>query len=205
MRAKLAAFVLLASVVASAAPAGASADCIGIDNDLDRLACYDREHGRTSRIEPVATPADNWSVSEETSTLTDDRNVYVTVRSEDTYSCRWNRDNRATLMLRCLENTTSLIIRTGCHMTASRYSDYGDVTYRLDDDPAATVSMNNSTNNESLGLWRGGQPIPVIRSMFGKSQMIARLRPYGENPITVTFNISGVEEAISPLREACNW
>jgi type VI secretion system protein VasI len=41
--------------------------------------------------------------------------------------------------------------------------------------------------------------------MFGKSTMIVRITPFGENPFTATFNISGLEEAIVPLRQACKW
>jgi type VI secretion system protein VasI len=65
--------------------------------------------------------------------------------------------------------------------------------------------MEESTNNRSLGLWSGGRSIPVIKQMFGKKQMIARMRPFNENAFTVTFNISGLEEASKPLRNACGW
>jgi type VI secretion system protein VasI len=90
-------------------------------------------------------------------------------------------------------------------MTSSAYSDYDHIIYRLDDEKAQTINTNESTNNRSLGLWSGARSIPVIKRMFGKSTMIVRMTPFGENPFTATFNISGLEEAIVPLRQACKW
>lgn len=40
--------------------------------------------------------------------------------------------------------------------------------YRLDNNKAKTVSMQASTDNEALGLWRGGSSIPMIKNMFDK-------------------------------------
>ena len=104
-----------------------------------------------------------------------------------------------------MDNATALIINTECHMTSSDYNDYGDVTYRLDDQPARTVGMVESTNNRALGLWSGGRAIPLVKQMLGKTKMIMRMTPYGENPFTATFNISGLDKSIAPLQQACGW
>ncbi len=44
-------------------------------------------------------------------------------------------------------------------MTSSRYNDYGDVMIRLDEDPAGTISMTESTTSQSIALWRGASLI----------------------------------------------
>lgn len=185
--------------------ADASEECISIENDLDRLACYDRESGRTPEKELIIPPSGNWQVSKETSKLTDQTSVFLTVESQEVVNCGWNRGERIRLWVRCVENTTALLFQTNCHMTSSDYSDYGEITYRLDSEKARTVQGNESTNNRSLGLWSGGRSIPIIKQMFGKSVMVVRMTPFGENPFTATFNISGLEEAIEPLRNACHW
>lgn len=198
--------IVTAAAILAAGSAMASPDaCIQIENDLDRLACYDKEVGRTPTQERVPTDAGEWSVRKETSKLTDQANVYAAVESEEVINCGWNRGEKIRLFVRCMENSTSLIFQTGCHMTSSEYNDYGDVTYRLDDDKARTVGMQESTNHRSLGLWSGGRSIPVIKQMLGKSQMVVRMTPYGESPFTASFNIAGLDEAIAPLREACGW
>lgn len=180
-------------------------ECISIENNLDRLACYDKEHGRTPTVQRIAAPAGEWTVQSQTSKLTDRTNVYLGLSSDETINCGWNRGDKITLVVRCHENTTSIYFNTGCHMTSSEYDDYGTVRYRLDDDKARSFKGDVSTNNRSLGLWSGGRSIPVIKSMFGKKQMIVQMTPFSENPFTATFNISGLQEAVDPLRKACGW
>lgn len=177
--------------------------CVQIENDLDRLACYDKASGRIPQ--QMGLPKQGaWDVRTEVSKLTDDTNVFLSVESDETVDCGWRRGT-ISLFASCRENTTSLIFNTGCHMTASRYSSYGDVMIRIDDEPARTIAMEESTNNRALGVWSGAKAIPVIRSMFGKTQLIARMTPYGQSPFTATFNIAGLEDASKPLREACRW
>lgn len=194
-------FALLCSSSAIAAPA----DCISIEVDLDRLACYDREAGRTPTAAPVSRPAGEWRIHKETSKLTDQPTIVMMVQSDESIDCGWNRGGKISLILRCMENKTVLYFDTGCHMASSDYNDYGEIVYRIDEEAARTVSGDASTDNRALGLWSGGRSIQVIKQMFGKSQMVARMTPYSENPFVATFNIAGIEETIKPLREACHW
>ncbi len=90
-------------------------------------------------------------------------------------------------------------------MTSSRYNDYGNIMYCLDSGTARTVNGETSTDNRAIGLWRGNRSIPVIKQMFGKSEMVIRMTPYGKSSFTATFDISGHEQAINPLRKACSW
>jgi type VI secretion system protein VasI len=50
--------------------------------------------------------------------MTDETNIVLKVSSDEPVRCRWNRSHRATLHVRCLENTTALYSHTGCHMTS---------------------------------------------------------------------------------------
>ncbi|MDP8249597.1 type VI secretion system-associated protein TagO [Pseudochrobactrum saccharolyticum] len=179
--------------------------CLNISNDLDRLTCYDKVSGHTPVTTNTTIKNSPWVSSTETSKLTDDKNVVIFVESEDPINCRWNRTDKASLVLRCHEKRTLLHINTQCHMTSSEYDSYGDVTYRLDSEKAKTTSMTASTDNRALGLWTGGKSIPVIKQMIGKEKLVVRMVPYGESPITATFNITGLEEAIKPLRTECKW
>jgi type VI secretion system protein VasI len=184
----------------------APADCIKLDNDLDRLACYDKEAGRTPAVETVPTPAVSpWLVRQETSKLTDQPTVVMSVESNEIINCGWNRGQKISLVLRCMENKTVLYFSTGCHMVSNEYNDYGDITYRLDEEKSHKVGGDVSTDNKALGLWAGGKSIPLIKQMLGKKQMTVRMTPYSESPFVATFNISGLGDAIKPLRKACGW
>lgn len=199
--------IVMAALVAfsvSDADAETLKDCAALDNDLDRLACYDRASGRTPEVTSEPS-AGEWEVHVERSKLTDEQNVYLHVESDEIIDCGWSRGGRVTLWVRCVENTTALIFSTGCHMASGSYTSLGDVTYRVDDEKARTVSMSESNNNRSLGLWSGGRSIPVIKQLFGHSKLLARMTPFNENAFTATFNIAGLEDAIEPLRKACHW
>ncbi|WP_438455400.1 type VI secretion system-associated protein TagO [Vreelandella venusta] len=156
---------------------------------------------------PPPAPASPWRVSEEISPMDDSKNVYLSTRSNETIPGRYGRSTaRPTLYVRCVENTTALVLHMdGHHMASSEYHNWGHVEMRIDDGRAFTKSMRQSTNNRSLGLWNGGSSIPVIRQMFGADQLIVRATPYSESPMTMTFDISQLEDEITPLREACHW
>jgi type VI secretion system protein VasI len=185
--------------------AAAQTACPSIQNDLDRLACYDRESGRTPAVENLPTES-AWEVNVEKSEMTDETTVLMRVGSVDSVRCSFSGEEKPTLIVRCMENTTSIYITTnGCHLVSSDYNDYGDITYRIDDDSAKTQAFTESTNNRALGLWRGGEAIPFIRSLFGGSSLLMRFTPFNESPVTARFPIAGLDEAVAPLREACGW
>lgn len=198
---KLSVIFLVASAAQSYA---ASAACTSISNDLDRLACYDKESGRTPAIESVAVDAGAWLVQEAVSKMTDQKDVYLRVESEEVVNCGWNNGQKIELFLRCSENSTALFFVTNCHM-ASGHGGYGDIEYRVDKDKARKVAGEASTDNKALGLWSGGSAIPVIKNIMGKSDMVVRMTPYGESPFTATFKVRGLDEAIKPLRNECKW
>ncbi|WP_447896018.1 type VI secretion system-associated protein TagO [Vreelandella sp. GE22] len=156
---------------------------------------------------PPPPPPSPWRVRESVSQMDDSRSVYLTTQSNERIPGRFGRSpGKATLYVRCVENTTALLLQmNGNHMTSSPYHDWGDVRMRIDDNPAFTKSMTESTNNQSLGLWGGGQSIPVIRRMFDAELLTMRATPYSESPITMTFDITALKDEIAPLREACHW
>ncbi|MEH6641425.1 type VI secretion system-associated protein TagO [Vreelandella glaciei] len=162
------------------------------------------------QAEPAAPPPEPrspWQVSEDVSPMDDSKNVYLYTRSNEPIPGRYGRSiARPTLTVRCVENTTALILNMDGHfMASSEYHTWGHVEMRIEDGNAFTKSMRESTNNRSLGLWNGGSSIPVIKQMFNAQQLTMRATPHSESPMTMTFDISGLEEEISPLREACHW
>ncbi|MGP9679943.1 type VI secretion system-associated protein TagO [Halomonas sp. AOP27-A1-41] len=165
------------------------------------------ETSESAEPPPPPAPVSPWRVSEEISPMDDSKNVYLSTRSNETIPGRYGRSTaRPTLYVRCVENTTALVLHMdGHHMASSEYHNWGHVEMRIDDGRAFTKSMRQSTNNRSLGLWNGGSSIPVIRQMFGADRLIVRATPYSESPMTMTFDISQLEDEIAPLREACHW
>src|SRR5690606_5018641 len=95
-------FVAVAAIAPSVASAS-PADCITIESELDRLACYDKEAGRTP-IPVTSSQAGEWRMETRKNALTDKTDVFLGVLSEDAVNCGWNRGDRIMLQVRCMEN-----------------------------------------------------------------------------------------------------
>ena len=188
------------------ATAAAAQECAEIADDSERLTCYDAKFPPVAAAAEPATPEpirSNWSMHRENSAIDDSTSVFLTIRSNEIAQCGFQKQP-AQLTVRCVENTTAMIISTSCHLT-SGYSDYGNVTMRIDDEAAFTREFIDSTNNNALGLWNGGSSIPVIRRLMEGERLVTRFTPFGDNPVELTFDIAGLGDVINPLREACSW
>lgn len=203
MRVFLAVFAAIFSEASIALAQGT--DCQAMENDLDRLACYDKASGRTPVVSPKSSKG-SWSVQTKRSEFEDTTDVYMSSESKAPVACNmFGSHQPATLHLRCQENTTAIYIATNCHL-ASGFQGYGKVDVRVDDKKAASVSMDVSTDNEALGFWRGNQAIPFIqRQLLGGETLRVRFTPFNASPVSAEFDLSGIDEAIAPLRKQCGW
>ncbi|AUQ93844.1 type VI secretion-associated protein, family (plasmid) [Phaeobacter inhibens] len=187
-------------------PGAVSAEsCPTIKNDLDRLACYDKEAGLTPTQAGTTPVGGDWNVQIEKSEFKDTTDVFATLQSENALTCRnYGTPKKATLYLRCSEKTTAVYISTDCHL-ASGVRGYGQVEYRFGEKPASVREFDASTNNSALGLWSGSKAIPFIKAMEGSDRAIFRFTPYGQSKVVARFDITGIKEAIAPLRKECGW
>lgn len=196
----------VAAVLFAASSLSANADieqCTEIENSLDRLACYDEESGYTPEVKEEVVGSGDWRVHVETSKIDDSKNVFLTLYSEEQTNCPYKSGSHS-IHMACRENETNFWIRFGeCFMSSIQGK--GRVTYRLDSEQASRRNFRESNNNMALGLWSGGTAIPFIKKMIGHDRMIVRATPFSDSTVTGEYNIVGLEEAVKPLREACNW
>lgn len=189
--------ILLASLGSASCAAD---DCVTIGDDAKRLACYDMKHRPVSTIEQ----ASSWEVRESVSKIDDSKTVVLRTTSKEAVPKQFGGSDTADLYIRCSENATSLYFVLAGHFLADS-EEYGQVTYRVDNQKARTYSFSSSTDNKGLGQWSGQYAIPVVKHLFDAQQVIVRITPYNESPVTVTFPISGLRQAIAPLQAACKW
>jgi type VI secretion system protein VasI len=197
-------FALVAVFTAISSPCASQtgAQCATMQNPDARLSCYDALFVQTA---PAPTPAPGqWRVSDARSSLDDTRRVVLTLDSTEPMRGRFGRNEHAILAIRCEENTTSLFINWGGHFM-SDLNQGGRVDYRIDARPPGNVTMRVSNNNMALGLWNGRSSIPFIRSLVDGDELYVRATPFSESRIEARFPISGLADAIRPLREACRW
>ncbi|HFK5019232.1 TPA: type VI secretion protein, partial [Escherichia coli] len=41
--------------------------------------------------------------------------------------------------------------------------------------------------------------------LANSSKMYTKITPYNESPVSATFNLNGLSNALKPLQAACNW
>jgi len=226
---KFTASLSLACLLATGVPAQSTDDphaCVSIQSDTLRLACFDAAFApdgqaassvdsaagggngtKAAETAPALASPDTgkWQLSTDKSAMTDDQNVFLRLTSENPIAGRFGNAGNGLLLLRCMENTTAVVFRFNDQFMASIQS-YGVIEYRIDKSPIVwRLYTQESTDNMALGLWRGRAAIPFIKSLLGHETLLVRATPFNESPVTLTYDISGIDNAIAPLRKTCRW
>lgn len=195
-------FTILLLNQSAAAQDGDPKKCASIRDDRLRLECFDLLFQKTPQTIPVSRG--NWQVTQEKSKIDDTSNVFLQLRSTEPVVNRYGRQEYLILWIACREKQTSLYIIFGGHFMASLNTG-GDVVYRVDKRPAQKKSFRELNDHKALGLWTAGEAIPFVRNLFDGSVLYVRTTPHSESSVSGEFNITGIEEAIKPLSEACSW
>lgn len=205
------------SLIISNNPASAHGECASLSDPDQRLICYDEAHQMdievddekpldnrekvTEQVEPEPAKVD-WSTRTKTNPLTDLTDVFLSVTANETIKCGYETE-RPMLFLRCQDNTTTAFMVTDCFM--SDVQGYGSVRYRVDKQPEKKRNFKSSTDNMALGLWSYNRSRPFIDHLQGGDRLIMQYTPYNDSPVLSTFDISGLKEALKPLRKECGW
>lgn len=194
----LAAFFMSASVMAEV-PAEKLAKCAAIGGGLDRLKCYDYLAEEYTGIDPrvAATKpesAGKWVQSNGVNPL-DDTIINSLILEADSGASRFNEP--VTLVARCKSNKTELYINWGAYL-----GNEAIVTSRIATNKASTSRWDLSSDSQSTFK---RQPISMLKEMLNETKLVVQITPYNENPSTAIFDITGLSQAIKPLRATCNW
>lgn len=176
------------------------ARCATISGELERLECFDQlaKSNQLDGPQETTTAIDGvgkWLVSDSINPIDDSRTVTLILQS-DSGQTKWG--NPIGLVLRCKSNTTDLYIN---------WSDFlgreANVLTRIGTESAVTKRWNLSTDSQATFHPRG--TIDFIKAMLQSTRFVAQVTPYNESPITAIFDTTGLENAITPLRETCGW
>ena len=154
--------------------------------------------------EPEVESKGAWRVEEDTSAFDDSKTVVLSIESSDTIRGQFGPAGPASMYLRCQENTTVVYLWLN-DLFLSDIQGFGTVEYRIDGQKAQSARMTTSTDNKALGLWNGGKAIPFIKRLEGGQTVVMRATPFNESPVEFSFDLTGLDTAIAPLKEACSW
>tara|TARA_R110001583_G_scaffold31978_2_gene108998 strand:+ start:6083 stop:6697 length:615 start_codon:yes stop_codon:yes gene_type:complete len=199
----LSVFVIILATVGAAHAAldKEVATCAAKAGDLERLECYDKLARRHKLDVPTLAPAPTtgvgkWSVRDERNPIDDTRTVSLSLIA-DSGASKW--DKPVVLFVRCQSNETDMFIVWNDYlgMGTSR------VTARVGSARAETKSWLNSTDNQAT--FYPSSVIGYVKKMMASPSFVAQVTPYNESPVTVTFDLTGMSNALAPLRETCKW
>ena len=195
-----AALILLTSTANAAIDEAAEAKCSQVKGDLARLECYDTlakklNVGKKTSSTPQSVGTGKWEVEVETNPVDDSKTVTAYLAA-DSGKNRWNRPVVA--IARCQSNSTDFFISWGDYLAG----DGADVLTRIGSNPATTEEWSLSTNKKATFKEK---PITFLKKMAKEDKLVTQVTPFNQSPVTAIFDIRGLDEALKPLREACNW
>ncbi|RJL44582.1 type VI secretion protein [Pectobacterium carotovorum] len=183
--------------------------CKSISDSKQRLACFDKVDKKAEA--PVSQKNDanddsnptgdvgKWVINKEQSPLDDSWNVYVYQNAEEPIRGQFGQPVMPTLFLTCKEGKTNLFLNWDSYLGL----DETYMTHRVDSQKPVKKTWNISTDNKAV--FYTGKTILFIQELMKSKSLYTTIVPYSESPVSARFDLTGLSEAIKPLRGACKW
>lgn len=182
----------------------ALSECQNEVNGTKRLACYDKlfpqnaSENNESTQEATVNPG-KWQTSVTTSPVDDSKNVILSLSSNDYIRTPFGESVTPTIYVACREKKTEVFINWDVYLGLEQTS----MLYRLDKQKA--VEKNWSISTDTKAVFYRGSDIDFIRALAKADKMYTKITPYNEAPVSATFDLAGLSEAMKPLQKACGW
>ncbi|MEL6277313.1 MAG: hypothetical protein AAFR28_00350 [Pseudomonadota bacterium] len=201
--------VAAALLCAQLAPLSAQADvrtlmmdCVDVPTKMARLKCYDTVSEVAGLTEPEeADPLlGKWRVREEVSIMDDTTTVFLALKADLPVQGRINLFY-PTMILRCSEGQTAAYVNIGMQPDM-RFRRSAPITVRFDRYDAFDIRMRRSKDQRALFF---EEPEEMIGQLMEHDRFLFRFKPVGSTTKITQFSLTGLGEAVKPLREACGW
>lgn len=111
-----------------------------------------------------------------------------------------------TFVARCKSNTTEAYVVWGDFLgddSGDVYSEWKRVTVRVGAGQAREERWGVSTDRNATFAprWAGN----LLKELLDEDRLVLQTIPYGKNPNTAIFEVSGLRGVLGGLAEACNW
>lgn len=153
-------------------------------------------------MERAATSKGKWDTNTKRDPIDDSA---VVTASLDADSGSSSFGETVSIVARCGSNKTELYAIWNDYVgddSSSPYYEYKRVEVRVGTAAAETQLWDVSTDSQATFA---RDPIPLLKDMVQNEKLALRMTPYGENPVTAIFDLTGIEAAIKPIAEECNW
>ena len=149
----------------------------------------------TSSSSPVpSTPKDKgWHLRTDISPIDDSKSYFLSREAEEPVGSGFMQST-PTLMIRYKEKALNVFVTVGSYLG----SDATEVTVRIGQSPAREEKWSISTDGKAI--FCPSEDRAFVLELLQNNRLVIRLTPYGESPVTSTFDLSGLVEAIQPMR-----
>ena len=165
------------------------AKAYAIENDLKRLDAYDKiveKLGLDTSSNTKTYPVSKWRIEIETSQIDDTETVIAFIEANEKVRSAFN-NYTPTLIVRYKEGELDAYISTNDFLGLDEIA----YTVRYGKQKAMDAYANISTDSKAFFI---RNPKDFINKIAEVDKVLFRLTPYGENPITFTFDTAGIKE-----------
>ena len=180
-------FALLTLLPLLAIPAPAAlaqtgvAQCVGLQADNERLACYDS----LFRINGPQAGA-----------------LSVVIESEQPIPARPSGRQPATMTISCEADTLTIAFAFAGNLMSALGRDAG-LTLQSDLQPARSRTLPVDETNTAIVLDNTQEAAALLDSLAGTTNLTARVTPVNSRSLRVRFRVDTIMAEVEPVRAAC--
>lgn len=183
--------------------------CALIGPATERLACYDslfRSEQFTGEGDAADAPAMGmWASGIEISQIEGTERPFATLQSEQLIPALPRGRAPARLAILCVDGTTVVQFSFAGYPMGTATSNSGTITLQYDRQPPRSQSLQLSMDRTALGFFSSSDALAFIEQLRETERLFVRAQPQAQRSVTVSFSMEGIEEALTPVREACGW
>lgn len=187
-------------------------ECRQIEEDLQRLSCFDQlaaelggvpapQEASSSESGGAEASHAGWSVEKTANPLDDTPRVVARLKAIEGQG-RLGGGGPVELYVRCQSGKVEVFIwwrEFLGGLAVGRGS--VEVTTRFDKEEPSTRKWNQSTDMQMTFVPAGAEGFAM--KLTGRSRLVAMVTPVAANPVTAVFDLAGSESAVEAVRSAC--
>jgi len=174
------------------------AKCASIENSVERLTAYDALAKDLGVAEPAILKTEDhgkWALRTSVSPI-DDSKIYIFSLTANEFLSVGHKSITPILTARYNDGNLEIFISYNDLFIGT---DSTQVTSRFDKEEALTIAWAISTDHETVFMPLTNFSKLQGPMMKGAKTLVVRLTPYGESPVTSSFDIAGFDEASGPI------
>lgn len=150
---------------------------------------------------PTTTPeTGNWQNNSKQSDFTDTQTVTILLDADSPVT-GWLDTQTPTLVIRCKENEFEIYIVVGMQFDVETgLSDESTIRFRFDKGTAFEMVAGQSTDGEAVFI---NNPRVFLSKMVNANTLVFGFTPFNASPVSTTFDLTGLSNAVKPVLEAC--